>query len=91
MTFSPRAWGWSDLREAVLTHSGEALEQRKAFEGLTAQEQDSLIAFLETLQVLAPGTKALIVDEHHQPKLWPPPARTSPGLPIWYGCWILAR
>jgi hypothetical protein len=27
------------------------------------------------LQVLPPGTKDLVVDEHHQPKVWPPTPR----------------
>lgn len=63
---------FTTLREAVLAHSGEALEQRKAFQGLTAERQESLFAFLETLQVLPPVTKALVVDERHEPKKWPP-------------------
>lgn len=71
---------FTTLREAVLAHSGEALEQRKAFERLTTADKDRLIAFLETLQVLPPGTKALIVDERYEPKLWPPPlANLVPG------------
>lgn len=31
-----------------------------------------MIEFLETLQVLPPGTKHLIIDEHGQKKQWPP-------------------
>jgi hypothetical protein len=31
-------------------------------------EQDSLIEFLKTLQVLAPGTRQLVVDENFLPR-----------------------
>ena len=33
-------------------------------------EQDALIEFLKSLQVLPPGTKDLVVDERFQPKVW---------------------
>ena len=36
-----------------------------------------MIEFLKTLQVLPPGTKALVVDEHYQPKAWPPIRQTN--------------
>ena len=39
---------------------------------MSAPEQDSLIEFLKTLQVLPPGVKHLVVDENYQPKQWPP-------------------
>ena len=58
------------MRQAVLAHAGEALEQRQAFQRLTAPEQDTLIEFLKSLQVLPPGTNDLIVDEHYQQKIW---------------------
>jgi hypothetical protein len=60
------------MRRAVLAHAGEALEQRHAFEHLTKVEQDGLIEFLKSLQVLPPGTKTLTVDENYRPKAWPP-------------------
>jgi CxxC motif-containing protein (DUF1111 family) len=63
---------FTTLRQAVLGHSGEALEQRLAFQRLPAYEQDSLIEFLKTLQVLPPGTKDLVVDELFHKKDWPP-------------------
>jgi hypothetical protein len=63
---------FTTLREAVLAHSGEALASRQAFEALSAYEQDSVIEFLKTLQVLPPGTKHLIVDENGHKKIWPP-------------------
>jgi hypothetical protein len=36
-----------------------------------------MIEFLKTLQVLPPGTKGLVVDEHYQPKAWPPIRQTN--------------
>lgn len=66
---------FTTLRQAVLAHSGEALESRLSFQRLSAPEQDGLIEFLKTLQVLPPGTKDLIVDEHYQKKQWPPAPR----------------
>jgi hypothetical protein len=43
---------YSTMREAVLTHSGEALASRTAFQALTPFEQDCLIEFLKSLQIL---------------------------------------
>ncbi len=63
---------YTTLRQAVLAHYGEADAQRVAFEALSDHEQDAVIEFLKSLQVLAPGTKALVVDEHGHPKQWPP-------------------
>jgi hypothetical protein len=44
---------------------------RTAFRGLSASDQDSIIEFLKTLQILPPGTVHLIVDEQGKPKNWP--------------------
>jgi CxxC motif-containing protein (DUF1111 family) len=63
---------YTTLRQAVLAHDGEAKSSRLAFEGLSEYERDAVIEFLKTLQVLAPGTKYLIVDEHGEKKRWPP-------------------
>ena len=60
------------MRQAVLAHSGEALDSRKAFEALNSYDRDSVIEFLKSLQVLPPGTAHLIVDENFKPKHWPP-------------------
>jgi hypothetical protein len=65
---------YATLRQAILAHSGEALEQRRAFQQRSADEQDALIEFLKTLQVLPPGTRDLIVDERFHKKAWPPSA-----------------
>jgi hypothetical protein len=63
---------FTTLRQAVLAHSGEAGAARAAFEALSPQEQDGVIEFLKTLQVLPPGTRHLIVDENGGKKVWPP-------------------
>lgn len=63
---------FTTMRQTVLAHSGEALESRKAFQLASEYDQDSLIEFLKTLQVLPPGTKDLIVDENFKGKIWPP-------------------
>jgi CxxC motif-containing protein (DUF1111 family) len=63
---------FTTMRQAVLAHGGEAIEQRRAFKSLTPPDQDSVIEFLKSLQVLPPGTRHLVVDEQYQPKTWPP-------------------
>jgi hypothetical protein len=63
---------FTTMRQAVLAHSGEALAERQAFQRLGTDDQDALIEVLKSLQMLPPGTKALVVDEHHQPRVWPP-------------------
>ena len=59
---------FTTAREAVEAHSGEALSQRLAFDALPPDLQNDLIEFLKSLQVLPPGTKSLVVDEHGNPK-----------------------
>jgi Di-haem oxidoreductase, putative peroxidase len=63
---------FTTLRQAILAHSGEALASRQAFEALSASDRDALVEMLKTLQVLPPGTRALVVDEKGHPKRWPP-------------------
>ena len=63
---------FTTLREAILAHSGEALAERRRFEALPVGEQDFMVEFLKTLQVLPPGTKDLIVDETFRGRVWPP-------------------
>jgi len=69
---------FTTAREAVEAHNGEALSQRLAFDALPPDLQNSLIEFLKSLQVLPPGSKTLVVDEHGNPKNWPPPTTGSP-------------
>ncbi len=68
---------FTTAREAVEAHNGEALSQRLAFDALPTNLQNDLIEFLKSLQVLPPGLKALVVDEHGSPKQWPPSAGPS--------------
>jgi CxxC motif-containing protein (DUF1111 family) len=63
---------YTTLRQAVLGHHGEALGSRTAFQRLPVADQNSLIEFLKTLRVLPAGTRALIVDEKYEPRVWPP-------------------
>jgi cytochrome c peroxidase len=62
---------YTTLREATLAHFGEAETARAAFVALAAADQDAVIEFLKTLQVLPPGTKHLVVDERGHPRTWP--------------------
>ena len=68
---------FTTAREAVAAHNGEALTQRKAFDALPADLQDDVIEFLRSLQVLPPGAKSLVIDEHGNPKEWPPSGHSS--------------
>ena len=70
---------YTTMREAVLAHAGEAQGTTDRFKALSAHERDCLIEFLKSLQVLPPGTAALVVDEKFQPRSWPPasPSTTS--------------
>jgi cytochrome c peroxidase len=63
---------FTTLRQSVLAHSGEAKSSRQAFQALPSAEQDAVIEFLKTLQVLPPGTKDRIVDENYHARTWPP-------------------
>jgi hypothetical protein len=63
---------FTTLRQSVLAHAGEAVVSRRAFQASSEYDQDSLVEFLKSLQVLPPGTKDLIVDENYRRKNWPP-------------------
>jgi hypothetical protein len=62
---------FTTMREATLAHAGEAETARAAFTALAAADQDAVIEFLKTLQVLPPGTRDLVVDERGNPRHWP--------------------
>ena len=47
----------------MLAHAGEALGSRPAFDALIPYEQDCVIKFPETLRVLPPGSRGLVVSE----------------------------
>ena len=68
---------FTTLRQAVLSHNGEALAERRAFQALPDYDQDSLIEFLKTLQVLPPNSRHLVLDERFQPRVWPRPSVPS--------------
>ena len=68
---------FTTLREAVLAHAGEALAERTAYQRLGAGEQDAVIEFLKSLQMLPPGTRDLVVDEQYRPRAWPLPATSA--------------
>ena len=68
---------FTTAREAVAAHNGEALTQRQAFDALPADLQNDVIEFLKSLQVLPPGSHSLVVDEHGNPKNWPPSTDSS--------------
>lgn len=85
MFLTARLWGaanqppyfhhgqFTTMREAILAHSSEALAARENFEALDKYEQDSIIEFLKTLQILPPGTEHRIVDENFNPRSWTSP------------------
>jgi hypothetical protein len=60
------------MREAILAHAGEAAASAEGFRALSTAEQDAVVEFLKTPQVLPPGTKALVVDEKYRPRTWNP-------------------
>jgi CxxC motif-containing protein (DUF1111 family) len=62
---------FTTIGEAIRAHAGEALEQRRAFEQLSLAEQATILEFLNSLQVLPPGTTSLVVDERYQPRQSP--------------------
>ena len=60
---------FTTLREAVLAHGGEALDNRVAFQSLPASEQDAVIEFLKSLRILPPGSRSLVLDEDGQTRV----------------------
>jgi hypothetical protein len=55
---------YTTMREATLAHAGEALTSRTAFQNLSEYDQDSVIEFLKSLQILPANTKCRVVDEN---------------------------
>jgi len=64
---------FTTAREAVEAHNGEALASRQAFDALSNDQQNEVIEFLKSLQVLPPRAKSLVVNEHGQAKALSPP------------------
>ena len=58
------AGSFTTMREAItLGHHGEGNTSRLGFQALTPFQQDEVIEFLKSLQVLPPGTPCLVVNE----------------------------
>jgi hypothetical protein len=66
---------FTTLRQAVLAHSGEAAASRTAFVNASEYDQDSLIEFLKSMQVLPPESQSLYVEDNFKPREWPPEPR----------------
>ena len=60
------------MREAIEAHAGEAQDSADAWAAATKYDQDSIIEFLKTLQMLPEGTTALVIDEKDRSRSWPP-------------------
>ncbi len=50
------------ISEAILAHGGEAEAARRAYERLSASQQNEIIDFLKTLQVLPEGTRDTVIE-----------------------------
>jgi CxxC motif-containing protein (DUF1111 family) len=55
---------YTTMREAVLAHAGEAQASTTAFRSSSKYEQDCIIEFLKSLQILPPAAKSLCVDQN---------------------------
>ena len=55
------------ITEAILAHGGEATASRDAFKSLPQGQQDDIVEFLKSLQVLPQGTPSLAVDNLGRP------------------------
>src|SRR5262249_20084377 len=62
---------FTTARGAIQNHNGEALSQRKSFDALPALQQNEIIEFLKSLQVLPTGAQSLVVDERGKPRHFP--------------------
>jgi mono/diheme cytochrome c family protein len=71
---------FTTVREAVLAHSGEALEPRRAFERLSTEEQRAVLRFLGSMQIVPPHVISRIVDENFRPKVLTRRETATPGL-----------
>lgn len=56
---------YTTMREAILAHAGEATSSSNAFRALSTTDQNAVIEFLKSLQILPPGTPCLVVDENY--------------------------
>jgi hypothetical protein len=70
---------YTTMRDAILAHAGESQPETDNFLALAQFEQDSIVEFLKTLQVLPEGTRARVIDNRGRPRSWP--RRGVPPLP----------
>ena len=61
------------VRSRVMPRENEIM----ATDALPADLQNDLIEFLKSLQVLQPGSQSIVIDEHGNPKRWPPSGDAS--------------
>ena len=54
------------ITEAIEAHGGEARASRDAFVNASQQQRDEVVEFLKSLQMLPPGTDAIVVDAEMQ-------------------------
>jgi hypothetical protein len=59
---------FTTLREAILAHAGEAQAATDRYEALSSGDQDALVEFLKSLQILGPRTRHRVVDERGLPR-----------------------
>ena len=50
------------ISDAIMLHGGEGQESRDNFVALSPRDQDAIVEFLKTLQVLEPGESRLVVE-----------------------------
>jgi len=62
---------YTTMREAVLAHAGEAANSRANFTWVTSYEQDCVIEFLKSLQILPPNSSSLLIEDGGAAKVNP--------------------
>jgi hypothetical protein len=58
---------FTTMRQAVLAHAGEAAASSSGFKGLSPYDQDSVIEFLKSLQILLKESESMCVNEEGEP------------------------
>ncbi len=61
---------YTTIREAIEAHKGEAAAAAAQWSSLSADDKDSVIEFLKTLQGRPADSKNRIVDENGKPRKW---------------------
>ncbi|NRB75142.1 MAG: hypothetical protein HRU46_12355 [Verrucomicrobiales bacterium] len=52
----------TSLREVILHHGGDSASARAEFEGMSAEDQDAMIAFLRSRQILPAGSPRVVLE-----------------------------